>query len=200
MNSITPPITAEVIETAKLDYENEGVSFATLAKRYGKNHTFWWRKAKKEGWTRKEQNNKNADSKANVTPADSITPGKFDGILDAVAVRKIKEIVEELGDKYSKVDEPLLVAYAKSYQYFLKLSREIDATGISLISPKTGALYTNPAFNSWLAVTNNIAKLGERIGVSVAARKRIGLVLGADDKTESLFDFIEKISEEDVDL
>ena len=189
-------ITSEIIKSAKFDYENEGIGFSTLAKRYGKNHTFWWRKAKSEGWTKYEASSDVIEKKE----SEPLSQKSFDGILSTVAVRKIKEIVEELGSHYSPIDEPVLVVYAKSYEYFIKLSKQVDEEGISLVSPKTGSLYANPNFNSWLAVGKNIASIGEKIGVTEAARRRIGITLGADDKTESLFDFVDKMMDENIDV
>lgn len=189
-------ITSTTIESARYDYENEGVSFATLAKRYGKNHSFWHRKAKKEGWV-KYQPLAICDENKEKKP---ITQNNFDGILSTVAVRKIKEIVEELGVHYSKIDEPVLVVYAKSYEYFIKLSKAVDEQDISLVSAKTGSLYLNPNFNAWLAVGKNIASIGEKLGITESSRKRIGITLGADTKTESLFDFVDNMLEEDLDI
>ena len=189
-------ITDETIASAKFDYENEGVSFQELKKRYGRNHTFWWREAKKEGWVKYEAS-RDVIEKTEKKP---ISQKSFDGILSTVAVRKIKEIVDELGGHYSPIDEPVLVVYAKSYEYFIKLSKMVDEDGISLVSSKTGSLYANPNFNSWLAVGKNIASIGEKIGVTEAARRRIGITLGGGDKTESLLDFVDKMMDEDIDV
>jgi len=120
--------------------------------------------------------------------------------LDNLAIRKIREIVEELGEHYNKIDEPMIVVYAKSYEYFIKLSKEVDEEGISLISPKTGSQYSSPKFNAWLAVGKNIASIGEKLGITVSARKRIGIELGAKDRTESLFDFVDSISNEKIEI
>jgi len=190
-------ITPENIKSAKYDYENEGVSFKVLANRYGSNHTYWWRKAKKEQWVKYEASSKDVTKTEDKKP---ITQQSFDGILSTVAVRKIREIVEELGVHYSPIDAPVLVVYAKSYEYFIKLSKKVDDEGISLVSPKTGSLYANPNFNSWLAVGKNIASIGEKIGVTEAARRRIGITLGSDNKTESLFDFVDKMMDENIDV
>ena len=190
-------ITPENIKSAKYDYENEGVSFKVLANRYGSNHTYWWRKAKKEQWVKYEASSKDVTK---TEDKKNITRQSFDGILSTVAVRKIKEIVQELGEHYSPIDEPVLVVYAKSYEYFIKLSKAVDDKGISLVSPKTGSLYSNPDFNSWLAVGKNIASIGEKIGVTEAARRRIGITLGGDDKTESLFDFVDSMMDENIDV
>ena len=196
-------VTSEIIESAKSDYENEGVGFGTLVKRYGKYKIFWSRKAKTEKWVKKAKITSvtpNVTPNASVTPKNESTTSSFDGILSTVAVRKIKEITQELGEHYSPIDEPVLVVYAKSYEYFIKLTKMLDEEEISLVSPKTGSKYTNPNFNSWLAVGKNIASIGEKIGITASARKKIGITLGGDDKTESLFDFVEKMLDEDIDV
>lgn len=185
MNSVTELD----IENAKFDYETKPMSLRKLADTYGGYPVFWQRKIEKGEWVKY----KPAVKKANN---NTVTLSKFDGILSTVAVRKVKEIVEELGAHYNKIDEPMIVVYAKSYEYFIKLSRHVDEDGISLISPKTGSLYNNPNFNAWLAVGKNIASIGEKIGITVAARKKIGIQLGADDKTDSLFDFVDSMKEE----
>ncbi len=177
------------VDNARFDYENKKTSLSQLSDEYGGYPMFWSRKAKDEDWTKYEHSSQN--NKNNI-----ITLSKFDGILSTLAVRKVKEIVEELGSHYNKIDEPMIVVYAKSYEYFIKLSRDVDAEGISLVSSKTGSLYSSPNFNAWLAVGKNISTIGKEIGITLSARKRIGIKLGADNKTESLFDFLDEMKEE----
>lgn len=177
------------IENAKFDYENKKVSLSYLSDEYGAYPMFWSRKIKDEGWIKYSK-------PSGKDIHNIVTISKFDGILSTVAVRKVKEIVEELGIHYNKVDEPVIIVYAKSYEYFIKLSRDVDMEGISLVSEKTGSLYASPNFNAWLAVGKNIATIGGQIGITAAARKRIGIKLGAEDKTDSLFDFVDSMTEE----
>jgi len=177
------------IENAKFDYETKKMSLRKLTDTYGGYPVFWQREIEKGEWLK----HKPAVGKANN---NIVTLSRFDGILSTVAVRKVKEIVEELGVHYNKIDEPMIIVYAKSYEYFIKLSRDVDAEGITLMSLKTGSFYSSPNFNAWLAVGKNIASIGEKIGITVAARKRIGIQLGAEDKTDSLFDFVDSMKEE----
>lgn len=189
-------ITNEIIESARYDYENEKISFEGLSERYGRNSQFWYRQGKEAKWVKYGTDSKSV-IKEDKKP---ITSSTFDGILSNVAIRKIREIVEELGEHYNKIDEPMIVVYAKSYEYFIKLSKEVDEEGISLVSPKTGSQYSSPKFNAWLAVGKNIASIGEKLGITVSARKRIGIELGAKDKTDSLFDFVDSITNEKVKI
>ena len=185
MNSVTELD----IENAKFDYENKKTSLSKLAATYGGYPVFWQREIKKGEWVKYKPPEKKGD-------INTITLSRFDGILSTVAVRKVKEIVEELGMHYNKIDEPMIIVYAKSYEYFIKLSRDVDSEGIALMSSKTGSFYSSPKFNAWLAVGKNIASIGEKLGITIAARKRIGIQLGADDKTASLFDFVDKMQDE----
>ena len=120
-------------------------------------------------------------------------------LLNGIAVRKIEEIVKELEGHYSPVDEPLVVAYAKTYQRYLELEAIVDEEGVVVVSPKTGATYMNPHYSALQSAIANLAKLGDKLGLSIASRKRLGLVLGADDKTGDLFELAEKLSGDDVD-
>ena len=116
-------------------------------------------------------------------------------MLNSVAVRKIREITEELKGHYSSVDEPLVVAYAKTYQRWLEIEAIVDKEGIVEQSSKTGAIYLSPYFTALQSTLNNLTKLGDKLGLSIASRKRLNMKLNQEEKTNSLFDFINEIKE-----
>lgn len=183
-------------DSMQWDYENKKIGMKKLGEKYGTYPMQISREAKKREWVKYDPI-KIALDNHEKKPA-VVNPN---GMLDTVAVRKIQEIVKELGDNYSPVDEPLVVMYAKNYQRYLNLETVVDAEGVTCMSPKTGATYMNPNFSALQAVISNMAKLGDKLGLSIASRKRIGLSLGADDKTQSLFDLVDDMSQDnDIDV
>ncbi len=182
-------------ESIRWDYENVECTLGDLVDKYGSYKMQISRKAKKEEWIKFDAVTRSLENKDVTT-----TPNPA-GILSTVAVRKIQEIITELGDDYSPVDEPMVVMYGKTYQEYLKLVSLVDAEGDVLYSPKTGAAYTNPRFNNLQAMQNNLTKLGDRLGLSIASRKRIGLTFKREEKTQSLFDLVANMSQDcDVDV
>ncbi len=183
----------ETIEKMRSEYESGEMSLGKLAARENVSKTQLWRLAKKECWKKPKRK-----EVAKAISCDFVAPNPG-GILGDVAVRKIEEIVKELGPHYSPVDEQLIVAYAKSYQRMLRLEAIVDAEGESVYSPKTGATYMNPNFSALQAVISNMTKIGDKLGLSIASRRRLGIRLGTEETTESLFDFVDAISDFDSD-
>jgi len=183
-------------ESMQWDYENSKVGMKKLGEKYGTYPMQISREAKKRKWVKYDPVKMALDNyeskKAVVNP---------NGMLDTVAVRKIQEIVKELGSNYSSVDEPMVVMYAKNYQRYLRLELIVDEEGEICISPKTGATYMNPHFSALQAVISNMSKLGDKLGLSIASRSRIGISLGVEDKTQSLFDLVCDMSQDnDIDV
>jgi len=174
-------------ESLKWEFENVKCSLRVLADKYGTYPMNISRKSNEEGWVKFDPVTMALENKA-------VTVANPNGILETIAVRKIQEIITELGDNYSTVDEPMVVMYGKTYQEYLKLSSMVDSEGDVLYSPKTGAAYTNPRFNNLQAIQNNLTKLGDRLGISIASRKKLGLNFNKEEKTKSLFDLVADIS------
>jgi len=191
------PKNVEMFERIREEYETKGTSFRKLSAAYGIPRSTIHSRATKEEWTRPK--------KEKDAPAQTIQPQTMqdaDGILGDVAVRKIDEIVTELSSHYSSVDEPLVMSYAFDYQRMIRLEEIVQSEGETCISPKTGAPYMNPNFSALQAVKSSLAKTAQQLGLSIAARKRIGITLGQETETQSLFDFVEALvvdsDEEDV--
>ena len=183
-------------KSLRWDYENTKIGMKKLSEKYGTYAMQISRESKRNNWEKydpvKTVVAMYEDKKVVVNP---------NGMLDNVAVRKLHEIVDELGDNYSPVDEPLVVMYAKNYQRYLRLESIVDQEGEVCISPKTGGTYMNPHFSALQAVISNLAKLGDKLGLSIASRKRIGMSLGKEEKTKSLFDLVADISNgDDLDV
>lgn len=183
-------------ESMQWDYENSKVGMKKLGEKYGTYPMQISREAKKRQWVKYDPIKIALDEHESKKVVIN-----HNGMLDTVAVRKIYEIVEELGENYSPVDEPLVMMYAKNYQRYLRLEAIVDKEGETVFSPKTGATYMNPNFSALQAVISNMAKLGDKLGLSIASRKRIGISLGAKEKTKSLFDIVEDLSQDnDLDV
>ncbi len=192
MSVVTEP-TEEDWENIKWEFENVKCTLDMLADKYGVYKMKISRKSRKEEWVKYRP----ATDNTNENAVTAVNPG---GVLTTVGVRKIQEIVSELGDLYSSVDEPLVVSYAESYQRYLKLVLIVDREGEVIMSPKTGGLYMNPYFSALQSVKADMAKLGDRLGLSIASRKRLNLNLSKEEKTKSLFDMVADISEGDLDI
>lgn len=182
-------------DSLKWEYENTKISQRKLAEKYGTYPMEVSRKVKEFRWRKfdpvKQALERKEESKV-VNPK---------GILGTTAVRKIQEITAELGDEYSPLDEPLIVSYAESYERYLKLVAIVNKHGEVSVSPRTGAEYTSPYFTALQSVKSDMAKLGDRLGLSVASRKRLQLKLGKEEKTKSLFDLVADMSmDSDIDV
>jgi len=180
-------------EAVRWKFENTKTSYRALAKEFGVSHMTISRRAEAESWSK-------FDRKAVKTgvvvemPSDLKAVTGHRNILTEIGIRKVKELIEELGDNYSPIDEPLIVAYALEYQRMIKLEKMVQEQGETIQSVKTGALYMNPTFSALQSVKSNLAKLGDRFGASVASRKRVGITLNSKEKdaTQSLFELIEQ--------
>jgi len=178
-------------DSLRWEFENTKISMRKLAAQYGTYPMDVSRKVKEFGWVKydpvKTALEKHEKNKV-VNPH---------GILGTTAVRKIQEIVKELGDEYSPVDEPLVVSYAESYERYLRLVSIVNKEGEVCVSPKTGSTYMNPNFSALQSVKSDMAKLGDRLGLSIASRKRLNLNFTKEEKTKSLFDLVADISQDD---
>ncbi|MFT7880895.1 MAG: P27 family phage terminase small subunit [Sulfurimonas sp.] len=180
-------------EDIKWEFENTKCTLGDLEEKYGVYKMKISRKSRKEGWVKYSPPADNVQTKA-------VTVINPSGILNDIGVRKIQEIVKELGDAYSPVDEPLVVSYAESYQRYLKLVAIVDAEGEVSMSPKTGATYMNPNFSALQGVKTAMAKLGDKLGLSISSRRRMKLSLKKEDKSKSLFNLVNEISEGDFEI
>jgi len=180
--------------SVKWEFENVKCSLRVLANKYKTYPMNISRKARDESWVKFDPVTQALENRVATTPNPQ-------GMLDTIAVRKIQEIITELGDNYSPVDEPMVVMYGKTYQEYLKLASLVDKEGDVLYSPKTGAAYTNPRFNNLQAIQNNLTKLGDRLGLSISSRKKIGLTFKKEEKTQSLFNLVDDLSQgDDLDV
>jgi len=172
-------------DLVKKEYETTTDSLRAIAQRHGTNHTQIRKKADLGGWINKDRVSK--------IPSVSNAHNK---ILNRVALRKIEEIKEELGEKYSSVDEPLIVMYAKNYERYLELEQTLLLEGVIAFSPKTGASYMSPTFTASLAVQKNLVTIANQLGLSIASRKKLDITLGQkEDEGQSIFDFTSEIND-----
>jgi len=170
--------------------ENTKLSYRKIAEQYGTNHTQIGKIVKKDKWDTEHRISKNSNQ---MTP--------YKRILGPTAIRKMDEIIKELGEHYSPTDEPLIVMCAKSYEEYLDLGEQVSLEGYTCMSPKTGATYLNPTFNAYQAVQKNLMTVSDRLGLSISARKKLGLKFKRPgQKQASIFDIFGELSKEDHDL
>jgi len=106
-------------------------------------------------------------------------------ILGKVALRKIQEIKDELGENYSALDEPLIAILATNYELWIEQMQIVQEKGLTAISSK-GSEY--------------IIVISNQLGLSIASRKKIGLDVSDKKGTKTLFDIAEEIEKIEVDV
>lgn len=186
----------ERIEEARIRVENTKDSYRAIAKDHGTSHTTLQKIVKEKKWNTSHRISKNSKTPQVSMPAHA-------AILGKIAVRKIEEIKDELGDKYSPVDEPLIVMYAKSYERYISLEKKmgLDVEGIIATSSKTGGIYLSPIFTATLAIQKNLVTIANQLGLSIASRKKLGIKFERPgQKQASIFDIVGELSKEDEDL
>jgi len=198
METVTD-ITDETWKIIRYEYESTKISMKDLANKYKTYPMKISRMSKSEGWKKyKPTSTSIQPSQTTPTTHVSIANNPLE-ILGAIATRKVKELIEELGDAYSPVDEPLLISYAESYERYLKLVLIVNKEGEVIESPKTGGKYMNPSFSALQSVKADMAKLGDKLGLSIASRKRLKIQIGKKKETASLFDFLDNL-DDDVEI
>ena len=183
------------MESAKLEYETLGTSARKLSAKYSIPRNKLNKIIKSENWLKYGSSRNGAKIKTARTASHS-------KILGPTAQRKIKEVQEELGDNYSPVDEPLLVAFAKSYERMIELELTIVHEGIVLTSEKTGGKYLNPTFTALQAVQKTLLTFANQLGLSMTSRKLLGIKLGGSDKKSemSLFDIASDVNSMSIEI
>lgn len=174
------------------EYENTTRSLRDLAADFNTSHTQIGKKAKELGWQLRSKVSKKAAGNGN-------DKDDYKDIIGKVAMRKMHELIKELGNQYSSVDEPLIVMYARNYEQWIELEKEIAKHGVTAKSPK-GGLYLHPTFNASLALQKTLVTIANQLGLSIASRKRLGMVIGEEKKEGNLFDFLDAFSGDDDQL
>jgi len=177
-------------EQIRYEFENTSKSGRLIAREFGVSPGGIRRNAKIEKW-------KKFDS--SVVADDELTGSLGNNpILKKIAIRKILEIRDELGEEYSAIDEPLIIMYATNYQMWIELQLDIAENGIVSISSK-GSTYMSAEFMALKSVEKTIVNISNQLGLSVAARKKLKMST-QKDSTKSLFDLDAEIAEMEVDF
>ncbi|UTJ05400.1 P27 family phage terminase small subunit [Arcobacter roscoffensis] len=195
----------ENYELAKDKVENTKQSYRAIAKEHDVSHTKLIQIAKQDGWNISHRVSKKVSKSSNNSTKKRTEKPAHEKVLGKIAIRKMIELKDELGNKYSNVDEPLIVMYAKNYERYLELEQELNTRGILSKSVKTGTEYMSPNFTAMLALQKSLVSIAQQLGLSIAARKKIGLDLGKEDEGQTtIYDIIESVNkssenEEDQD-
>ena len=140
------------------------------------------RKAKQQEWKKFEHDS--------LTDLELVT---VNPIIKAVAMRKITEIREELGDHYRSIDEPLIVIFSENYQSWIEMKSEMNRTGL-LIPGARGNVVMNPLFKAIKDTESKLLNYAQQLGISFASRKRLGRG-ETSTQTGSLFDLEAEIDD-----
>ena len=169
-------------------YENNTISNPELAKTFSVSATAIRTRAKSEKWERFDGSSIRDQELVTTKP-----------IIQRLALRKIKEITEELADNYSPVDEPLIIIYAQNYQAWVELSFKLQQQEY-IIEGARGNMIINPLFKMVKDVEKMLLQYAQQLGLSIASRKRIGMKMGESHQTASLFDLDAEIDSLDIQL
>jgi len=180
----------------KVRVEGSSASIRSIAKEFGVSHTSINKKIKSGEFKRYVP--------ATKSSTNSMEKKEHVEILGKTALRKIEEIKKELGKHYSQVDEPLIVVYAKAYERYLELEKELSSENVVSRSPKTLATYLNPKFNALQMTQKTLLTYANQLGLSMISRKNLNLKLGSKQRENepSIFDFVADINQqiEDIDV
>lgn len=175
------------LESMKLEYEGGPISARALALKNGIPRNKLNKIIKEENWTKYVPSASRAKKEVAQTASHA-------AILGAIAIRKIKEVKEELGEHYSTVDEPLIVVFAKTYERYIQIEQDLMLEKIVLEGAKGGS-YLNPKYTALQGEKKTLLTYANQLGLSMTSRKILGIKLGSDKKSEnSLFDIVNSVN------
>jgi len=174
----------ETPKSERLIAEEHGIAHGTIQTRR--------RKDKKAGdeWIRKNH----VDIVKDKALINSRKP-----ILNQTGLRKIEEIKLELGENYSVLDEPLVIAFALNYQKWVDVQYELVGKS-SIAESSKGTEYISPYESLAKMYESAFIKIAGQLGLSLASRKRMKLNPKSDTEEASLFDIVDELGECDVDV
>jgi len=172
----------------KSEYEDSFKSIRCIAKENNISHSAIQQKAKKEKWIKLDNNL--------IKDKYLVEKASF---LDAISIRKIKEIMRDLGDNYSPLDEALIIAYAVNYSNWIKIQNKLNEEGV-VIESSRGGKYINPTFNASKSVEKTLLSIANQIGLTITSRKKLDININHYQDTESIFNMIHSINDNNIDI
>ncbi len=117
--------------------------------------------------------------------------------LGKVGKRKFKEIVEYLKSVgiYHKIDENLIILFAKSFEDYIRYAELLEKEGHALISDK-GNKILNPTYTLLKNAQQNVKDLSKLLGIGEYSRKRIGIEVNEEDE---FIKFLKEFQDDDED-
>jgi len=117
--------------------------------------------------------------------------------INAKAKAEFEKIRENLGDKITIVDEPILIILANQYALYLELQETVQKEGVVLYNDKGRASFINPNQNALQSIIKNISSISKEFGLTLASRKRQKINLDREDKENSIFDLGNNLTNSD---
>jgi len=171
------------------DYENTTKSIRLLARENDVSHGAIQRRIKVEQWEKSSS-------------VDAIKDKSLIGanpLLDKIALKKAHEIISDLGENYSSLDEPLVAVFVHNYSKWVTVQFIIKEEG-SVITSEKGSVYISPYENLASQYENKILKVASQLGLSLSSRKRIGISSKSDTDEPDLFTLSQDVFECDLDV
>jgi P27 family predicted phage terminase small subunit len=173
----------------RTEYEETTKSVRMIARENNITHGAIQRTAKLQGWKKFSP-----DGVVN----DRALVGK-NPILGKIALRKMNELIYELGENYSALDEPLVAIYASNYELWIEQMMIVKEEGLISISSK-GSEYLSANFSALLPLQKSMITIANHLGLSISSRKRIGMTTKVDPQESSLFDIGSELNEYYLDV
>lgn len=182
-------------ETIKIEYETTKTSFKKLSDKHETHYKTLERRAKKEGWIK--FNPKNIIPTSPKITTSSIPIIKPQIIADST---KVSEDIKTFLKSYHRpIDDILIMTYVDSYIAYTELQQEVKSEGRYILSPK-GSQYMNPKYSGLQMEKMNLIKIGKELGVTLSSRIRLHLDLEEENKQQSIFDYVDSVMNESIDI
>ncbi|MBN2024069.1 MAG: phage terminase small subunit P27 family [Pirellulales bacterium] len=113
--------------------------------------------------------------------------------LDAEAKkewRRVAGILQKHG-LLTQVDRAVLVAYCRAWSLFVEADRHVRERGMTMVSPKTGAVYQSPYMNQLTAAMKDLVRFAAELGMTPSSRSRVKVDVDgpeSDPMTRLLFE------------
>ncbi|PHR57274.1 MAG: hypothetical protein COA44_06130 [Arcobacter sp.] len=172
----------------KSEYEETPKSVRLIASENGISHTYINKKSKAENW-------KKFESDSTIDTAAIYKKYK----IGKVAIRKVQEVVEMLGNNYSPLFEPTILMFANNYELYLDMKTQLDKVGVLRTTSK-GTRIMSEEYKALAYIEKRLSELGIELGFTTAAAKKLGLVKSEDKTQSTVFDLNDKVVKCAIDV
>lgn len=119
--------------------------------------------------------------------------------IGGVAAKKVREIVEILGERYNPSFEPMIVVFTSNYEMWLELNEKMRISGMIDVTSK-GTKQASIEFIMMKEVEKTLREYASYIGLSMSEAMQLGLK-GTSDQTDTILsDLGKKVSQRKIEF